>query len=151
MDGWKICWQYRQLRLGLMLASRSPRTFVHKTSKQNKSRRPAEYRNFYRILTASLRLGLRRLAPAHRRKRLRFSPAPTRKEILLAEYRAAMELYSTAVAELTGRIGTRSRNDYLKLHHAAEVARLRFSEARARLESHFAQHECGTSESDKVA
>jgi hypothetical protein len=73
------------------------------------------------------------------------------KEILLMEYRAATQLYSSAVAELTGRIGRSSRDDYLKLHHAAEVARLRSSEARARLESHFAQHQCGTFPNSKVA
>jgi hypothetical protein len=73
------------------------------------------------------------------------------KDKLLAEYLAAMQLYATAVAELTRRIGISSRHDYLKLHQAAEVARLRSNEARARLESHFAQHHCGTSPNDKVA
>ena len=73
------------------------------------------------------------------------------KDTLLAEYREAMQLYSAAVAELTRRIGISSRDDYLKLHQAAELARLRSNQARTRLEGHFAQHHCGTSDSDKVA
>ena len=73
------------------------------------------------------------------------------KDKLLGEYRTAMEVYSTAVAELTRRIGISSREDYLKLHQAAESARLRSNEALARLESHFDQHRCGTSPNNKVA
>jgi hypothetical protein len=58
------------------------------------------------------------------------------------EYRASTELYSTAVAELSRRIGISSLDDYLNLHQAAEAARMRSNEARARLEHHITEHHC---------
>jgi hypothetical protein len=72
------------------------------------------------------------------------------KDTLLAEYRSATQFYSTAVAELTLRIGISSLDDYSKLHERAEAARLRSIETRDRLERHLNQHHCGTAD-NKVA
>jgi hypothetical protein len=61
---------------------------------------------------------------------------------LLSEYKAATELYSKAVAELSRRIGISSIDDYRKLHEAAEKACLHSNEARDRLARHTAEHHC---------
>jgi hypothetical protein len=64
------------------------------------------------------------------------------KSRLTSEYRAATDLYSTAVAELSRRIGIGSVDDYWKLHEAAETARTRSNEAGDRLARHIAEHHC---------
>jgi hypothetical protein len=61
---------------------------------------------------------------------------------LLIEYRTATERYSTAVAELSRRIGTSSLDDYLRLHEAAETTRACSNEARDRIAHHIAEHHC---------
>ena len=61
---------------------------------------------------------------------------------LLFEYRSATEQFSAAVAELSGRIGITSLDDYLKLHEAAETARMRSNEARECVERHILEHHC---------
>ena len=67
------------------------------------------------------------------------------KSRLVLEYRYATELYSTAVAELSRRIGIGSLDDYRALHEAAEAARARSNEAHDRLARHIAEHHCDTS------
>jgi hypothetical protein len=64
------------------------------------------------------------------------------KNRLLLEYRTATDLYSTAVAELSRRIGISSLDDYRKLHGAAETARMGSIEARNRLAHHISEHHC---------
>jgi hypothetical protein len=67
------------------------------------------------------------------------------KDQLLLEYRRATDLYSTAIAELSHRIGISSRGDYRKLRQAAEAARMHSNEARDRLTYHIAEHHCDIS------
>ena len=67
------------------------------------------------------------------------------KNRLLTEYRTAARQYSDAVSELTRKIGTSSKDEYLRLHQAVEAARLRADEVRIHLERHFVQHHCGES------
>jgi hypothetical protein len=94
----------------------------------------------------------------HARKPAKSKPAKTTKDIrdtraarcekksrLVLEYRAATELYSTAVAELSRRIGIGTLDDYRKLHEAAEAARTRSNEAHELLGRHIAEHHCDTS------
>ena len=64
------------------------------------------------------------------------------KSRLVLEYRAATELYSKAVAELSRRIGIGSLDDYRKLEEAGETARTGSNEARDRLVRHIAGHRC---------
>ena len=64
---------------------------------------------------------------------------------LLLEYRTATEQYSTAVAELTRRMGISSLDHYLHLHEAAETALARSNEARDRVAQHIAEHHCEVS------
>ena len=98
----------------------------------------------------------------HARKPAKSKPVKTTKDIrdtraarceeksrLVLEYRAATQLYATAVAELSRRIGIGSLDDYRKLHDAAEAARTRSNEAGDRLARHVAEHHCETqNESD---
>src|SRR6516162_3471636 len=67
------------------------------------------------------------------------------KNRLVLEYRTTTESYSTAVSELSRRIGVGSLDDQRKLHEAAEAARARSNEARDRLARHIAEHHCATS------
>lgn len=73
------------------------------------------------------------------------------KERLLTEYRIAGWKYSAAVMELSHMIGIGSEDDYSRLHHAAELARLRCNEARAHLRNHLDEHHCEMSDLDKAA
>ena len=94
----------------------------------------------------------------HARTPARSKTAKTRKDIkdrgagrcdeknrLVLEYRTTTESYSTAVAELSRRIGVGSLDDQRKLHEAAEAARARSNEARDRLARHIAGHHCDIS------
>ena len=61
---------------------------------------------------------------------------------LLAAWQEASELYSRAVADLTGQIGIVPRTEYRRLSEAAETERRRARQAQAKLEKHTAEHGC---------
>jgi len=73
------------------------------------------------------------------------------KASLIAEWQNATELYSKAVAELARLMGTVSRPEYDNLSARAENARHRANDAKKRLESHIAEHDCDGNGHEAVA
>jgi hypothetical protein len=64
------------------------------------------------------------------------------KTILLVTWQNAAQLYSQAVAVLTRKIGTISKDEYQKLAQAAEDARKKALKAQVDLEAHTVEHGC---------
>ena len=64
------------------------------------------------------------------------------KTALLSTWQSATEIYSKAVAELSGKIGVVSRSEYERLSKAAEKARNVALAAKANLEAHTEEHGC---------
>ena len=61
---------------------------------------------------------------------------------LVDVYHKTTEAFSAAVAELQELIGTSSKQQYERLRHRSEGARLKMEEARQRLEQHVTEHGC---------
>jgi len=66
---------------------------------------------------------------------------PTRTNLLLA-WQNASQLYGQAIADLTRKIGTVSKDEYQKLAQAAEDARKNALAAQAELEAHTLDRGC---------
>jgi len=58
------------------------------------------------------------------------------------EYDAATSKYSDAMRELHRRMGTSHKEEYDRLEHASNQARVRPEQARLGLEQHIAAHRC---------
>ena len=64
------------------------------------------------------------------------------KTLLLAAWRNAAEMYSKAVAQLSGSIGIVPKEDYENLAREADLAHKGAREAEANLEAHIRDHGC---------
>jgi hypothetical protein len=65
-----------------------------------------------------------------------------RRKRLLREYEAATVAFSAAVQELRRRMGTSPREEYKRLAHSSNDARVKSEGARLALEQHIATHGC---------
>jgi len=61
---------------------------------------------------------------------------------LLSEWRDAAEMYTTGIAELTGKAGKIADSDLLTLAKITEVGRKLTKATRAELDEHIAKHRC---------
>lgn len=61
---------------------------------------------------------------------------------LVSEYEAATALFSEAVTLLHQRMGTSAKEEFERLNHIANEARVRSERARLAVEEHASSHDC---------
>lgn len=64
------------------------------------------------------------------------------KRRLVSEYEAATSLFSEAVTLLHQRMGTSAKEEFERLNHIANEARVRSERARLAVEEHASSHNC---------